>query len=219
MTTGVDEVMRGLDDLVRSGKIVYLGICNTPAWRIAQMQTLAELRGLAPLVALQIEWSLVERTVEHELVPMAQAMGLGIVPWSPLGGGVLTGKYSRADAAGDAQADVAATRKGVIASSGHLGEDAIALGEAVRAVADGIGASPAQVALAWLLARPGVAAPILGARTAEQLADNLGALSVRLTADQTERLDGASAVPPIFPTRFLQRPMLRQLIFGSASVS
>lgn len=218
MTTGVDEVMRGLEDIVRSGKVVYLGICNTPAWRIAQMQTLAELRGWAPLAALQIEWSLVERTVEHELVPMAQAMGLGVVPWSPLGGGVLTGKYTREDVAGDAQADVAATRKGVIASAGHLDESAIALGEIVRGIAEDIGASPAQVALAWLLGRPGVTAPILGARTAAQLEDNLGALDLELTAEQIARLDDASAPSPIFPGRFLQRPMLQQLIFGNCAL-
>lgn len=219
MTTQADEVMRGLDDLVRSGKVVYLGICNTPAWRIAQMQTLADLRGLAPLVALQIEWSLVERTVEHELVPMARALGLGIMPWSPLGGGVLTGKYKRSDAAAtSSQADVSDTRKGVIASSGHLREFAISLGEAVRSIADDIGASAAQVALAWLLGRPGVTAPILGARTAAQLEDNLGALDLMLDTAHIQRLDDASAVTPIFPERFRQRPMLQQLIFGSASV-
>jgi aryl-alcohol dehydrogenase-like predicted oxidoreductase len=96
-TTQPEEVMRALDDLVRAGKIVYAGICNTPAWRIAQLQTLADLRGWSPFVALQIEYSLVERTVEHELMPMAQALGLGVLPWSPLGGGILTGKYSRSD--------------------------------------------------------------------------------------------------------------------------
>lgn len=217
MTTGVDEVMRALDDLVRSGKVVYLGLCNTPAWRVAQMQTLAELRGWAPLVALQIEWSLVERSVEHELVPMAQAMGLGVLPWSPLGGGVLTGKYKPEDVAGDAQADVAATRKGVIASAGHMREEAIALGEIVRGIAEEIGASAAQVALAWLIGRPGVTAPIVGARTAAQLEDNLGALDVVLSEDQRARLDEASAPAPIFPERFLRRPMLQQLIFGSCA--
>ncbi|WP_068085525.1 aldo/keto reductase [Novosphingobium rosa] len=219
MTTGEEEVMRGLDDLVREGKIVYLGICNTPAWRIARMQTLADLRGLAPLVALQIEWSLVERSVEHELVPMARELGLGVLPWSPLGGGVLTGKYSRADVTGSAQADVSATRKGVIASSGHMSEEAIALGETVRGIAQEIGASPAQVALAWLLGRPGVTSPILGARTAAQLEDNLGALDLALDARHIERLDLASAPAPIFPARFLQRPMLRQLIFGTSQAS
>ncbi|WP_395334713.1 aldo/keto reductase [Novosphingobium sp. BL-8H] len=217
-TTAADEVMRGLDDLVSSGKVVYLGISNTPAWRIAEMQTLASLRAWAPLVALQIEWSLVERTVEHELVPMAEAMGLGVLPWSPLGGGVLTGKYGPEDVADDEQAEVAGTRKGVIASSGHLTGDAIALGALVREVAAEIGATPSQVAIAWLLRQPACTAPILGARTAAQLEDNLGGLDVILTEAQVERLDQASRVAPIFPSRFLARPMLRQIMFGRTAI-
>lgn len=116
-TTSPDEVMRALDDLVRAGSVLYLGICNTPAWRIAEMQTLADLRGWSPLVALQIEYSLVERTVEHELLPMAEALGLGVLPWSPLGGGILTGKYSRADLSDANAADVSPDRKGIIAST------------------------------------------------------------------------------------------------------
>ena len=216
-TTGVEEVSRGLDDLVTSGKVVYLGICNTPGWRVSQLQTLADLRGRAPLVALQIEWSLVERTVEHELVPMAAELGLGVLPWSPLGGGVLTGKYRTQDIV-DGGADVAPTRKGVIASSGHLTPEALSLGDMVRSMAQEIGATPSQVAIAWLLRQRHCSSPILGARTAAQLEDNLGALDVTLTDAQAEQLDQASAPPPIFPTRFLERPMLQQLIFGGAQV-
>jgi len=218
-TTGVEEVMRGLDDLVRTGKVAYVGICNTPAWLVAQMQTLATLRGWSPFVALQVEYSLVERTVEHELIPMAAALGLGVLPWSPLGGGVLTGKYGMADVAQSSGAEIAATRKGVIASSGHLDERAIAIAGVVRAMADDLGATPSQVALAWTMTRPAVTAPIMGARTLAQAEDNLGALDLVLSAEQRERLDGASAVPAIFPGRFLARPMVRQLIFGGASVS
>lgn len=218
-TTGAEEVMRGLDDLVRAGKVVYVGICNTPAWRVAQMQTLADLRGWAPLVALQIEWSLVERTVEHELVPMAEALGLGVMPWSPLGGGVLTGKYQREDAVDHGEAGVASTRRGVIASSGHLTQDAIELGHLVRTVANDVGGTPAQVALAWLMRRRGCVAPILGARTLEQLEDNLGALELDLPEEALERLDAASAPTPTFPGRFLARPMLRTLMFGGAGIA
>lgn len=148
MTTQPDEVMRGLDDLVRSGKVQYLGICNAPAWRVAQMQTLADMRGWSPFVALQIEYSLVERTVEHELIPMASALGLGVLPWSPLGGGVLTGKYSRLDLNTSREAHVSTTRKGVIASSGHLNERSLAIAAVVRSVADEAGATPSQVAIA-----------------------------------------------------------------------
>ncbi|WP_407526198.1 aldo/keto reductase [Methylobacterium oryzisoli] len=218
-TTAPEEVMRGLDDLVRQGKVVYLGICNTPAWRVAQMQTLAEWRGWAPLVALQIEYSLVQRTVEHELLPMARAMGLGVLPWSPLGGGVLSGKYGRADVAHSDGPEVAASRKGVIAATGHMTEAALALAEIVRGVAAECGATPAQVALAWTLLHPAVAAPIVGARTLAQAEENLGALDVALSPDQRARLDAASAPNPIFPAAFLDRPMVRQLIFGGARVA
>ncbi|WP_398478791.1 aldo/keto reductase [Tardiphaga sp.] len=219
MTTQPDEVMRALDDLVRSGKVQYLGICNTPAWRVAQMQMLADLRGWSPLAALQIEYSLVERTVEHELLPMAAELGLGVLPWSPLGGGVLTGKYTKADVDPLGETNVAATRKGIIASSGHLNERAIGIAEVVCAVADEIGAMPSQVALAWTLANPVVVSPILGARTLAQAEDNLGALDVVLSREQLVRLDDASAPSPIFPARFVGRPMVQQLIFGGASVA
>ncbi|WP_437287589.1 aldo/keto reductase [Sorangium sp. So ce406] len=217
-TTTPDEVMRGLDDLVRAGKVLYVGICNTPAWRVAQMQTLADLRGWSPFVALQIEYSLVERTVEHELIPMAEALGLGVLPWSPLGGGILTGKYSRADLSQASEASVSASRKGVIASSGNMTEHALNIVEVVRAVAEETGGTPSQVALAWTLLNPAVVAPIMGARTLAQAEENLGALALTLTEDQRARLDEASAPSPIFPSRFMGRPMAQQLIFGGAQV-
>ncbi|WP_143692064.1 aldo/keto reductase, partial [Xanthomonas axonopodis] len=150
-TTAPDEVMRGLEHLVQSGKVLYLGICNTPAWRVAQLQTLADLRGWSPLVALQIEYSLVERSVEHELLPMARELGLGVLPWSPLGGGILTGKYSRADLTDDNAAEVSSSRKGVIASTGHLNARSLEIADVVGAIADELGVSRSQVALAWTL--------------------------------------------------------------------
>ncbi|MFT0858704.1 aldo/keto reductase [Ancylobacter sp. G4_0304] len=219
MTTRPDEVMRALDDLVRSGKILYLGICNTPAWRIAEMQTLADLRGWSPFVALQIEYSLVERTVEHELMPMAAAMGLGVLPWSPLGGGVLAGKYTLADVQDSREAAVSSSRKGVIASSGHLNQRSIDIAQEVRAVADEVGATPSQIALAWTLANPAVVSPIMGARTLAQAQENLGALDVALSADQLARLNRVSEPDPIFPARFVERPLIQQLIFGGAAVA
>jgi aryl-alcohol dehydrogenase-like predicted oxidoreductase len=219
MTTRPDEVTRALDDLVRSGKIFYLGICNTPAWRIAEMQTLADLRGWSPFVALQIEYSLVERTVEHELMPMAAAMGLGVLPWSPLGGGVLAGKYTKADVEDSREAAVSPSRKGVIASSGHLNERSLAIAQEVRAVADEVGSTPSQVALAWTLANPAVVSPVMGARTLAQAEDNLGALDVALSPDHLARLNRASDADPIFPARFVERPLVQQLIFGGAAVA
>ncbi|MEB2185106.1 aldo/keto reductase [Xanthomonas campestris pv. campestris] len=217
-TTAPDEVMRALDDLVRAGKVLYLGICNTPAWRVAQLQTLADLRGWSPLVALQIEYSLVERTVEHELLPMARELGLGVMPWSPQGGGILTGKYTRADLSDENGAEVAASRKGVIASTGHLNARSLDIADVVGEIADELGASRSQVALAWTLRNPAVVAPVMGARTLEQALDNFGALGLTFSDAQLQRLDAASAPAPIFPERFIGRPMAQQLIYGTGSV-
>ena len=219
MTSRPDEVMRALDDLVRSGKILYLGICNTAAWRVAELQTMADLRGWSSFVALQIENSLLERTVEHELMPMASALGLGVLPWSPLGGGVLSGKYTRSDVNDSREAGVALTRKGVIASSGHLNERAIGIAHVVRVLAEEIGVTPSQVALAWTLVNPTVTAPIIGARTLAQAEDNLDALGVVLSDDHLARLNEVSAPDPIYPARFVHRPLVQQLMFGGASVA
>ncbi|MBX8497571.1 aldo/keto reductase [Pseudomonas cichorii] len=213
-TTSADEVMRALDDLVRSGKVLYLGICNTPAWKVAQLQTLADLRGWSPLVALQIEYSLVERSVEHELMPMAQAVGLGVLPWSPLGGGILSGKYSRDDLSQASEANVSPTRKGVISSSGHMNERSLEIASVVSEIAKETNATPSRVALAWTLLNPAVVAPVMGARTLAQALDNLAALSLQLDDEHIARLDQASAPEPIFPARFVSRPMVQQLIFG-----
>lgn len=215
-TTSADEVMRALDDLVRSGKVLYLGICNTPAWKVAQLQTLADLRGWSPLVALQIEYSLVERSVEHELIPMAQEMGLGVLPWSPLGGGILTGKYSRDDLSQASEANVSPTRKGVISSSGHMNERALEIASVVSDIARETDTTASRVALAWTLLNPAVVAPVMGARPLAQVLDNLGALSLQLDDEHIARLDQVSAPEPIFPARFVSRPMVQQLIFGGA---
>ncbi|CAD7714028.1 1-deoxyxylulose-5-phosphate synthase YajO [Xanthomonas hydrangeae] len=217
-TTSPEEVMRGLDHLVQSGKVLYLGICNTPAWRVAQLQTLADLRGWSPLVALQIEYSLVERSVEHELLPMARALGLGVLPWSPLGGGILTGKYSRTALSDDNAAEVSTSRKGVIASTGHLNARSLEIADVVGTIADELGASRSQVALAWTLRHPAVVSPVMGARTLQQAEDNFGALEIVLSDEQLARLDQISALPPIFPQRFIGRPMAQQLIYGAHKV-
>jgi len=218
-TTPPEEVLRALDDLVRTGKVLYLGICNTPAWRVAQLQTLADLRGWSPLVALQIEYSLVERSVEHELMPMARALGLGVMPWSPLGGGILSGKYAQSDLVTNDDPAVAATRRGVIASTGLLNEGSLRIAEEVKAVAAETGASPAQVALAWTLLNPAVTAPVIGARTLDQALDNLDALRLALAPAHVARLDAASRPAPIFPERFVARPLVQQLVFGGAAVA
>ena len=215
-TTAPDEVMRGLDDLVSSGKVVYLGISNAPAWRAAQMQTIADFRGWAPLVALQVEYSLISRTVEHEQIPMAAALGLGVLPWSPLAGGVLAGKYSRADLS---DKSISGSRKEVImATSNNLNERALAIADVVREVAIELNASPSQVALAWTLQNPAVVSPIIGARTVAQAEDNLGALAVEFTEDQLSRLNKISAIEPIFPYSFTERPAVQYFYFGGAQI-
>lgn len=217
-TTSPEEVMRGLDDLVRSGKVVYVGISDTPAWRIAQMQTLADLRGWSPLVALQLEYSLVQRTVEHELIPMATELGIGVMPWSPLGGGVLTGKYTPADLAQAAQDGVTGSRAAVIASSGNLTQRSLNVAAVVAEVAGEIGCTAAQVALAWVLHQPAVASPVIGARTLAQVEQNLDALAVSLDQEQLIRLNAVSDPGAIFPNNFLRRPMTHRLIFGNTTV-
>ncbi|WP_454848646.1 aldo/keto reductase [Rhizobium binxianense] len=218
-TTPVEEVLRGLDDLVRAGKIVYAGISDTPAWQVSRMQAIADLRGWTPFVALQIEYSLIERTVERDLIPMAKEMGLGVIPWSPLASGVLTGKYTRADLdIGDGSASAAGTRKNIAAGNGSLTERGLAIADVVKAVAAELGRTPAQVAIAWTLLNPAVTAPITGARTLAQLEDNLGALDVVFTDDQRARLEAASAVELGFPHDFLARPLTRGVMFGETRI-
>ncbi|MDE1992728.1 MAG: aldo/keto reductase, partial [Rhizobiaceae bacterium] len=187
--TPIDEIARGLDDLVRSGKILYSGLSDFPAWRVATAATLADLRGWAPISALQVEYSLVERTVERELLPMAAAFGLGTVSWSPLGGGLLTGKYRKGET-GRAQG------LGVVI---HGESDArkTATVDTVLAIAEETGISAGQIAIAWVLSKGPL--PILGPRTKEQLVDNLASLDVKLTEEQIARLDAASAIPLGFP--------------------
>jgi aryl-alcohol dehydrogenase-like predicted oxidoreductase len=187
--TPIDEIVRGLDDLSGAGKILYGGLSDFPAWRVATAATLADLRGWSPISAVQLEYSLVERTVERELLPMATAYGLGTVAWSPLGGGLLTGKYRKGES-GRAQG------LGVIV---HGESDAakVRTVDAVLAVAEETGVSPGQVAIAWVLSR-GVL-PIIGPRTPTQLEDNLRAIDVRLTVDQVAALDAASAISLGFP--------------------
>lgn len=195
--TPIEETMRTLDDIVRAGKVRYIGFSDTPAWRVAQAQTVATLRGWTPLIALQIEYSLLERTVEGDLVPMAMDMGLGVTPWSPLKGGVLTGKYTRANAA------TAKPGRGARVS-GHLNERAFAVVDVLMSVAKQTGATPSQVAVAWVQSRPGVASTIIGARTMEQLEDNLGSLSVHLTPEHLHALDEVSRPVLPFPHEFLK---------------
>ncbi len=195
--TPVDETMRVLDQLVKDGKVRHIGFSDFPAWMVVQAQYEAIFRGWEPLVALQIEYSLAQRTVEADLLPMARSLGLGVTPWSPLRAGILSGKYRR-----DSRPEVGTTR--VTAESPHLSERNYAIVDELVDIAEELDATPAQVALRWLQDRPGVASTIIGARRKDQLLDNLGALAISLTAEQTARLDAVSDVEHAFPHPFLE---------------
>ncbi|MEU4895170.1 aldo/keto reductase [Streptomyces sp. NPDC044780] len=217
-TTPVEEILRGMDDLVRQGKVLYVAICNTPAWQVSRMQTIADLRGWSPLVALQIEYSLIERTGERDLIPMAREMGLGVVPYSPLAGGVLTGKYSREDLTATNAASDDGTRKSFNLALGTLTERNLAIADVVKEVATELGRTPAQVGLAWALRNPSVTTPIIGARTPAQLEDNLGALEVDFTAAQLARLDEVSAIGLGFPHDMLASDHIRNVTAGDLKI-
>ncbi|MGW7821541.1 aldo/keto reductase [Streptomyces puniciscabiei] len=200
--TPVEEVMRALDDVVRSGKVLYVGVSDWPAWEIAQANTLAELRGWTGFAGSQLRYSLLERTPERELLPQARAFDLAVFAWEPLARGKLTGKYRRGETG---RLDASGERPAV------WEEDVISV---VLEVAGQAGWSPAQVALAWLLGRPGNVVPIVSGTKPEQLADNLASTGVRLDADAVKRLDAASAVPLGFPHDFLREPLITGNVLG-----
>jgi aryl-alcohol dehydrogenase-like predicted oxidoreductase len=202
--TPIEEMMRALDDQVRAGKILYVGVSDAPAWVVSRANTMAELRDWSPFVALQVEYNLIERTPERELIPMARELGMTITPWSPLAGGMLAGKYKREDA----------KREGRLAVSpfADFSERNFGVTEAVTKVAQEIGHSPSQVALAWL--RQKNTLPILGARTLAQLKDNLGSLEFDLTKEHIAKLDAVSAVTPGFPGNFLARPFVIDRLYA-----
>ncbi|MGD0462928.1 MAG: aldo/keto reductase [Tepidisphaeraceae bacterium] len=207
--TPVEEVMRGFEDLIRSGKVLYAGVSDAPAWWIAQANTLAEFRGWGKFVGLQIEYSLIERTVERELLPMAKALGLGVTAWSPLAGGLLSGKYQ-----GGAQAKDARFSTEMMKPMMRGGQRAEKIVAAVKQVAQQLGRSAPQVAIAWLLHRDQPIIPIIGTRKIAQLHDNLAALDLKLDRDQLRLLDEVSAVPLGFPHEFFREEFVRAIAYG-----
>src|SRR5467141_4347363 len=207
--TPVEEVMRGLDDLIRQGKVLHVGISDAPAWWIAQANILAELRGWTQFVGLQIEYSLMERTVERELLPMAKALNLGVLAWSPLAKGVLSGKYH-----GEGKAD-----GGRMSNEGmkeFLPEEqrTARIISAVKSVSEQVGRSMAQVALAWLRHQTVPVIPIIKARKVSQLHDNLASLDLELSAEQLKSLNGASQIDLGFPQSIYEREMVRSIRYS-----
>ncbi len=208
--TPIEETLRTLDDLVQQGKVRYLGFSDTPAWKLAQAQTLSMIRGYTPLVALQIEYSLLERTVEAELIPAARELGLGVTPWGPLKGGALSGKYTREN-----HGKIEPKRGAFLLPA--LQEKTYALVDVLQRVAKAIDSSPARVALAWVQNRPGVTSSIIGARTIEQLEDNLEALEVKLSPEHQKLLDDASKPPFYVLGRFMAPPY--SFAYGGTTVN
>ncbi|PSB53520.1 aldo/keto reductase [Chamaesiphon polymorphus] len=204
-TTPVEEVMRAFDDLVRQGKVMYIGISDTPAWIVSQANTLAQAHGWAQFIALQIEYSLIERTPERDLLPMANAFNLAVTPWSPLAGGVLSGKYSTQSNGNDKS-----TSRGQ-----EIPERSLKIAQTVGEIAQELERSSAQIALAWIRAQSPQMIPILGATKLEQLQDNLKCLEVKLSPEHLQRLDRASQIELGFPHDFLSSEMVRGNLFGS----
>ncbi|MEW2547312.1 aldo/keto reductase [Streptomyces sp. NPDC047002] len=207
--TPVEETLRALDDLVTAGKIRYVGFSDTPAWFTAQAHTMALLRGWTPVTALQMEYSLLERTIEGELIPLAQATGMAMLPWSPLKSGFLSGRYTRGGGIPEG------TRRSAVL--GEPSEEQYRVIDVLGAVAEEAGASPAAVALAWVQGRPGVTSTLVGPRSVAHLEANLAGLDVRLTEQQRAALDEVSAPALNFPAD-LNRQVGAMLQFAGATV-
>ena len=206
--TSYEETMRALDDAVRSGKVLYVGVSDTPAWIVSASNVLAELRGWSSYVGLQIEYSLLQRTPERELLPMADHYGLSVLAWAPLGAGVLTGKYTRPGADNDSLRSASNEQRG------RTSEESLSVARAVDTVADEIGVSSAQVATAWVKSHGNRYIPIVGARKVSQIEDSLGAARIALSYAQLQRLDEVSRVSLGFPHDFLSADGVRDLVYS-----
>ena len=208
--TPAEETMRALDDLVCQGKILYVGVSDAPAWWVAQANTLAQLRGWSPFIAMQIEYSLIERTVERELIPAAKALNIGVTAWSPLAGGILSGKYHGKDSSGDNGRMSNAMVKDFLPDQ----QRADRVVKALKSVSEQVGKSMPQVALAWLRYRPVPVIPIIGARKFAQFQDNMASADVTLTPEQVKSLDEASTIDLGFPYSMYSKDMVRGIAYG-----
>lgn len=229
-TTPAEEVLETLTQGVRSGKILHYGFSNTPAWYVTKIAMLAEAHGLPKPIGLQYAYSLIERGVELDLIPAGQELGLGLVPWSPLAAGMLTGKYGRDKLADAARAAAMPDRGAEVSAEGSGGrlngdnpfggmlftERNFDIVDVVKAIASEIGRSPAEVALKWVVERPGVSSVLIGASRVEQLQQNLAAFDVALTPAHLARLEAATAMPLINPYFIFQLPISQ--LFGGQDV-
>ena len=202
--TPIEEVMRALDDMVRAGKVLYIGISNTPAWVISQANTLAAFRGWSPFVGLQVRYSLIERSVERDLLPMAHAFDIGVTAWGALGEGILSGKYRKGDI----------PLKGRAAMQGLINERSLKIAMEVIKIAEKVGRSPSQVALNWLRQKQGVVIPIVGVRTTAHVKDNIVCVEFKLTEEQLELLDEVSKIDLGYPYDFLGSDEIEDIIYS-----
>ncbi len=204
--TPVEETLRALDDEVRAGRILYTGISDTPAWVVAQADTLARCHGWTPFAGLQVPYSLLQRDIERELLPMAESLGLAVAAWSPLAGGVLSGKFTQPQG----------SEPGTRIDPASITAQQRAVARAVQSAADDLGATASQVAIAWTRARSPAIHPIIGARRLAQLQDNLGAAQLRLPPEVATRLDAAARIDLGFPATFIQDNT--PWVFGAAAL-
>ncbi len=202
--TPIEEVMRGLDEMVRAGRVLYIGISDAPAWVISQANTLAGLRGWSQFVGMQAQYSLIERSAERDLLPMARAFDIGVMVWGALGEGVLTGKYNLKDEPATGRAS----------KRGLVNERNLQIAEEVVKIAEESGRSPSQVALNWVRQRSERVIPIIGARTAEQVRDNLACVEFTLTEQQIQHLNRVSKIDLGFPHDFLASDTVRDIVYS-----
>jgi len=203
-TTPVEEVLRPLDDMVRTGKVLHIAISDTPAWIISRSDAIAELRGWTAFAGMQVEYSLITRDAERELLPMARELGIAVTAWAPLAGGALTGKYlSKND-----------SPKRLKEGSRRVNEKSLVIAAEVVKIAEEINCSPGNVALRWVMQQKGVIIPVVGARNSAQLKDNLKSLDVKISAEQLNRLNEVSKIELGFPHDFLMTDGVKQVSFG-----
>lgn len=212
--SSIEDVMRALDDLVRQGKILHIGLSDTPAWVVSEGQAIAKMRGWTPVSAIQLEYSLIERTAEADLMPMAWHHGITPLAWSPLAGGILSGKYNR----DDSKANDDSARQGILKAMGKLNDRSLTIVDVVKQVATEIDRTPSQVALNWLLQQPGRPIPITGARKLVHLEDNLGALDFTLSMEHLDKLRTASSFALPFPHNFIASDMYQNFVDGKNSI-
>ncbi len=202
-TTPEEEILRALDDMISAGKIHYIGISDTPAWIVSRMNAIAELRGWTQFVGLQIKYSLLERTVERELLPMARKLDIAVTPWAVIGSGILSGKYNKNK-----------NEEGRAKIYQSVTKESLRIASEVIKIAEKIGCTPSQVAINWVKQQPGVIIPIIGAKNVKQLKDNLECMKFSLNEKQLAKLNDVSKIDLGFPHEFLSSNNIKDIIYG-----